>query len=206
MKAPLVFFLALIITGSAIAESRVWTSTNGRTVEAELVGQTATNVQLKRNLDDVVLDVAIASLSVDDQKFVKAAAPAAAIVPKAKRVSGVPSFPDNSPQVPSQSIQGHEAVISTSQPLTYRSLLDAYSSGGKPAAVVRFWKSNPMIAQGTLAGLQQLAADANKANDPKARTYTRALDKLTQQLNEAGVRSDAQSAVADALKAIDESK
>lgn len=70
MKLLTSVFLAVLLSVPAFASSRVWTATNGKTTEAELIGKTSTTVRLKRSIDDVVLEVPIASLSTEDKTVV----------------------------------------------------------------------------------------------------------------------------------------
>ncbi|MDF3058045.1 MAG: y domain 1 [Rariglobus sp.] len=209
MKTLTTILLAVLLCGSAFAESRVWTSTNGSKVEAELVGQTATHVQLKRDLDDLILDVPIASLSDRDRDFIAAqksktkpvgsesveSKPARPSAPKE------PVFPDTKVWI------ANTYYLPVGDHPTHRQLLAYYVSGDKEGrAVLKTYQASAKLTAATLAGLQQMANDATKAGDPRARTYTRAVEKLTQQFQETGMRSDAQSAVADVLKALDQEK
>lgn len=113
------------------------------------------------------------------------------------------AFPDTFPSGSSKDIVDRAAATgSKDAPITYRLLLTGFSTT-RGSGVVQFWIKNPKIAAATIAGLQQLADEATKAKDGRAATYRRAADKLTEQLKDNAVRQDAQSAVADALKALD---
>lgn len=88
--------------------------------------------------------------------------------------------------------------------LTFRELLKEYCSGAPAEAAykVKYFKQGTLGTE-LLAQMQQLADESTKAKDPRAAIYRRALEKLTQQLKESGVRRDAQDAVADMLKALE---
>lgn len=92
MRNIAIILCALSVTATAIAESRIWTSTNGHTVEADYVSQTATNVKLKRLLDDAVLDVPISSLSKADQQFLTSLKSAPIPAPKASSAGSKDDF------------------------------------------------------------------------------------------------------------------
>lgn len=91
-----------------------------------------------------------------------------------------------------------------------RKLIDAYL-GRAPDPMfttftLRWMATNPKLMQSWIDGFTKLAVDAAKAGDTRATIYQRAADKLAMQAKESGVRQDAQAAVADALKALDQKK
>lgn len=103
-----------------------------------------------------------------------------------------------------------EAFVEYMTPPTYRRFLTAYA-GMAPdprfaTYAARELATNKKKAEGAIAGFEQLAADAAKAKDARASIYRRAAEKLTQQAKESGLRADAQSAVVDALKALEVKK
>jgi opacity protein-like surface antigen len=102
------------------------------------------------------------------------------------------------------------AFVEFMSPPTHRRLLEAYA--GKTANpafasyAAREIAKNEKLGVDLVAGFEKLAADAVKAKDTRAATYRRAAEKLAQQAKESGLRADVQTAVADALKALEEAK
>lgn len=95
----------------------------------------------------------------------------------------------------------------TTGPLKIRDLLQIYATGKdskRTAAVVKLWSESEWVRTATLDAVTQLTETATKAKDPRATIYRRASEKLAQQIKESSLRQDAQAAVADALKALEE--
>lgn len=102
--------------------------------------------------------------------------------------------------------EGYRAELGLKQttPVTFRDLLGIYaSSTGKQATTALRLLRGDQTKSALMTILQQLADDATKSKDGRASIYRRTIDKLDLQFAEKGVRSDAQSAVADLLKALE---
>lgn len=71
---------ALFATALTLAEARTWTNSSGKQLEAEFLGSTGGQVQLKRQADGKSFTIPLSSLSEADQAFVKeqASSPGAA--------------------------------------------------------------------------------------------------------------------------------
>ena len=70
MKNFILLFLG-IFSIELSAAPRTWTASDGRTLDAELVARTADTVTLKRETDSKEFSLPIASLSKEDQAFIK---------------------------------------------------------------------------------------------------------------------------------------
>jgi hypothetical protein len=100
-----------------------------------------------------------------------------------------------------------ESFVEYMRPPTYRRLLEAYAGKAPDSRfapyAAREIATNKKKGAAIVAGFEQLAADAVKAKDSRASIYRRAAEKLAQQVKEKSIRLDAQTAVADALKALE---
>ncbi len=68
----LCFVLTLIFGAALYAETRVWTDTAGRKVEAELIRVDGDQVRIRRSIDGQVFSLPIVKLSEADQEFLRA--------------------------------------------------------------------------------------------------------------------------------------
>jgi hypothetical protein len=200
MKTTTALLLALLLCGSISAEPITLRGVNGNEITAEVVR--AGTVSLIVRLPGETNETAVQWKQID-MEYLQANYPEVAKMKsdaedRAKngvfssvRLEGEKAtvFPDNRPK---------------SGGPTYRELLNDYTTGSARDAAykVKYFRG-ASVGKEILAEIQQLVDQATKAKDPQAATYRRALEKLTQQLNENGVRRDAQEAVADMLKALD---
>jgi SLA1 homology domain 1, SHD1 len=217
MKNLLALLLAAMLCGSALAQSRVWTSTNGKTVEAELVGQSATHVQLKRLLDGVVLDVPITSLSAEDVAILAPAKPLPAAGPSPLDDVVAPSIyawrelwyriapAGTKPGVPPMQAM-FDSLAAGDGVITRRELLAGYAADDRLGRFCLGWIKVSSLGAALIGALDAEVVEMTRAGDPQMPIVRRASEKLTLQFNENGVRQDAQVAVAAALKVLAQKK
>lgn len=74
MKRTVMAFAVCMIAAAVMAEPRTWTSLDGRTLDAELVGRTETTLKLKRAGDGKVFELPLDKFSEEDRAWVKASA------------------------------------------------------------------------------------------------------------------------------------
>ena len=65
------YITVVILWLSPVAESREWRNHAGKTIEGEYIRSTATKVTIKRDMDGKTFSIPIASLSMNDQAFVR---------------------------------------------------------------------------------------------------------------------------------------
>jgi hypothetical protein len=66
-----IYAVLSLISASALADIRQWTSVDGRTLSGEAISKTETTVAVKRATDNQIVNIPINALSVDDQNYVK---------------------------------------------------------------------------------------------------------------------------------------
>ena len=73
------YLLLSLISVSALADVRQWTSIDGRTLSGEAISKTETTIAVKRATDNQIVNIPINALSADDQNYVKTSV---AVAPK----------------------------------------------------------------------------------------------------------------------------
>jgi hypothetical protein len=125
VKPAAVIPFILWLSAAGMATARPWTNTQGRVIEAELVGTDGANVSLKLK-DGSVASVPLASLSAPDQEFVRSQPKATATsVPVEKR-----TWPE-AVQVPTAEIEKVALVRTGEKEFVYQSESFEFSSQAK---------------------------------------------------------------------------